>query len=838
MTKKFTLLAILGGMTSLLYAQTCQVSAFATDYHITCGESVTLSAFGRGQGTIVFSENFNSGQAGTGWAFTQQARWDNPCSPSGVDGTTHVWFGDASPVPRELRTQPYNLTSATAGVTICFDMIFAEQGGTSPCEGPDEPDEGIYLQYSTNGTTWTDINYFDPNGGGDPQLINWNNWCFPLPAAAISANTQIRWFQDNDSGADYDHWGIDNVQIFYNDASYNIVWQHDGYNHGPTGGINPNVVRPRTDSTFVVVMSNGSTTCRDSVSISVHYPTATANVTQDTINVCAGQCATINGQANVLVHPADTLTFANNEFQIFPGVPLSPPTAININVQGLNMNTVQPNSILRICIDNLTFQGTSIFPPGPAGLNLLQLALVSPDGTRIILVPTNTTTGGSLTAGYNNTCFVPNGQVITTGTPPYTGNWLPNQPFSTFNGRTANGVWALEGSVPGALAFGIGTFFGWNITFADPEQSYQGDFSWTPTANLNPTSSLTPQVCPTIGENWYYLTVSDTAGCVEAMDSVLVRSSNCCSFTVAGNVTNVSCGSPNGAISINPSQADTYTYLWSSGATTQNLAGLTVGNYSVTVTNALSCEVIEAFNVIDIAPPFTIGTNVTAETCAGENDGTITVTTNPTGIYTYTWSHTSGLGNLAGNLPPVSYSITVTNGPCTAITTTTVPSGVSVTVEAGLNVTTTAGSTVLLSAMANPSTASLVWAGPGLSGSTNPASLVASQNATYFVTANQGPCTAVDSLLVFVVANGEIVFHNAFTPNGDQTNDTFYPQIPSGIDVESFEIYNRWGQLIHSAIGPWDGTFKNEMQPKDTYFFKLRTRFPEGEYHGDVTLIR
>ena len=168
------------------------------------------------KGLLFFSENFNGGVFGPGWQSSQQAMWNNPCSPNGVDGTTHIWLGNSSPVPRVLTTQSYNLSTATAGVTICFDMKFAEQGDVAPCEGPDEPDEGVALQYSIDGgASWVEIHYFDPNGGYDPQFINWTEWCFELPPAAITSNTMIRWFQDNDSGADYDHWGIDNVQIYF-----------------------------------------------------------------------------------------------------------------------------------------------------------------------------------------------------------------------------------------------------------------------------------------------------------------------------------------------------------------------------------------------------------------------------------------------------------------------------------------------------------------------------------------------------------------------------------------------------------------------------------------------
>ena len=36
-----------------------------------------------------------------------------------------------------------------------------------PCDGPDQPNEGLYLEYRTAGGIWTTINYFVPvNSGG------------------------------------------------------------------------------------------------------------------------------------------------------------------------------------------------------------------------------------------------------------------------------------------------------------------------------------------------------------------------------------------------------------------------------------------------------------------------------------------------------------------------------------------------------------------------------------------------------------------------------------------------------------------------------------------------
>src|SRR5690606_13528776 len=116
----FITLVCLLSVTPGLKAQ-CVVNVYANPMDVVCGDPVVLSASGYGQGQVIFQENFNSGSP-SGWDFTQQATFTNPCSPNGVDGTPHIWMGNNSGVPRELRTVPYNFSNATAGATICFDM--------------------------------------------------------------------------------------------------------------------------------------------------------------------------------------------------------------------------------------------------------------------------------------------------------------------------------------------------------------------------------------------------------------------------------------------------------------------------------------------------------------------------------------------------------------------------------------------------------------------------------------------------------------------------------------------------------------------------------------------
>ncbi|MGV3610374.1 MAG: gliding motility-associated C-terminal domain-containing protein [Fluviicola sp.] len=510
----------------------CDINATASSTTITCGQSVNLSAFGSSTGQMVLNETFNTGNFGPGWASTPgSTNFNNPCSPAGVDGTPHAWMGSNTSVPRTLTSSPYNLLAATAGVSICFDLLFSEQGDAAPCEGPDEPDEGVFLQYSIDGgVTWIDIHYFDPNGGNDPQLTNWNNWCFALPPAAITANTRIRWHQTADSGADYDHWGIDNVQIFQNDINAEVEWLHDGYSYGVgnPGGVNPNPVTPITTTTYTAQITTGTgQVCTTTVTVTVVPPVYDIDVAANPTTVCTGECSTISGTGQIILDPGGIETYENNEFNVVA----SGSASVNINVQGINTTNIINGLIQNVTINGFSFSG-SFFCTSFGGCNCngatigfgqtcnltasgFTVTLTSPGGCDIILAPAGVANGN-----YNNTVFVPVGGSAMGGTFPASGGpWNPNEPFSGLNGCDPNGVWTLTFNAPG-LGLGFGTLQGWSITFDDPPIYAPVNYSWSPTTGLSNPASINTQACPVATTN-YVLTVSNgTPGCPTHTENV------------------------------------------------------------------------------------------------------------------------------------------------------------------------------------------------------------------------------------------------------------------------------------------------------------------------------
>ncbi len=504
----------------------CVASASASKTSVTCNECITLTAQGN-TGTSVFREDFDNGSP-TGWAFTQAGDYSNPCSPGGVNGTPHVWMGSTSVNPRDMETVAFDLS---LGGTICFDMLYATQGGPSPCEGPDLPSEGVYLQYSINGgLTWVTIQYHDPLGGNDPTLTNWNNYCYPIPAAAQTINTKIRWHQDAVSGADYDHWGIDNVEINLNDPLLDVTWLHDNFSYGPgnTGGQHPNLHCPNSDTSYIVRVTNGTLTCYDTIDVKVNIPVLTLNVTPQDTAICEGECFQINATTNVLIDSARVKKFENKQPEaidetgggignVFSSV------EVDLNVQGLNMQNVQLNSIKEVCITGLWAYRSTLFQT--LDINNVTVELECPSGGIITLVPNGVTNGGGgpgYPDSYINTCFTPtSANNIGAATNPYTGTYASQDPFNNLAGCTANGIWKLRMSESAVFANLLGELEGFSITFCDDSIAYPGIATWNHGTWMNNSTILNPIVCP-LRDTSYVLTLTDSNNCVSLSDTVNV----------------------------------------------------------------------------------------------------------------------------------------------------------------------------------------------------------------------------------------------------------------------------------------------------------------------------
>lgn len=105
-------------------------------------------------------------------------------------------------------------------------------------------------------------------------------------------------------------------------------------------------------------------------------------------------------------------------------------------------------------------------------------------------------------------------------------------------------------------------------------------------------------------------------------------------------------------------------------------------------------------------------------------------------------------------------------------------------------------------------------------------------------------CTTIDSQLVRIFKEADIIVPKAFTPNGDGRNDRLYPFLAGINKLKYFRVINRWGVLMFEAgtdIPGWDGTINGKPQPVDGYVWEAEGTDAYGNTirrRGTVTLIR
>lgn len=132
---------------------------------------------------------------------------------------------------------------------------------------------------------------------------------------------------------------------------------------------------------------------------------------------------------------------------------------------------------------------------------------------------------------------------------------------------------------------------------------------------------------------------------------------------------NISCnGGSDGAIDLTPSNGTPpYSYLWSNGAITEDLTGLTAGTYTVTVADFLGDIQTGSVTLIEPAALSIIQDSIRVDSCGGVGDGGVFISV-AGGVlnYSYAWSNSAITEDISGVVAN-TYTVTVTDANlCTA----------------------------------------------------------------------------------------------------------------------------------------------------------------------------
>jgi gliding motility-associated-like protein len=114
-------------------------------------------------------------------------------------------------------------------------------------------------------------------------------------------------------------------------------------------------------------------------------------------------------------------------------------------------------------------------------------------------------------------------------------------------------------------------------------------------------------------------------------------------------------------------------------------------------------------------------------------------------------------------------------------------------------------------------------------------------NTTYWVDVTSDKnCVTRDSISISLCVDLKIP--NAFTPNGDNDNDTWNIRWMEFYPDASIDIYDRWGRVVFKRKGfpveGWDGKSNGRPLPMDSYHYIIDLKNGTDPIVGNVTIIR
>ncbi|HEX5001144.1 MAG TPA: hypothetical protein VFW78_01500, partial [Bacteroidia bacterium] len=292
------------------------------------------------------------------------------------------------------------------------------------------------------------------------------------------------------------------------------------------------------------------------------------------------------------------------------------------------------------------------------------------------------------------------------GTAPYTYNWNTGATTASVSGLTAGSYTATVTDANGCTASGattvtqpatavtatlvvlqqVGCYGGSNGSLdlspagGSPPYTYQ----WSNGAWSQDVSGL--------GAGTYTVTVTDGNGCSAVQSAVITQPAAALSATTSMTQSVACFGGNSGTASVAVSGGTVpYSYMWNTGATTQNISSLAAGTYTVTVTDANGCTTVKSVSITQ--PVAALTTNLTSSqpvSCFGGANGSINLSVSGgTTPYTYAWSNGATTQDIS-NISASTYTITVTDARgCTAtrsVTITQPAAAVAVSITATPNV--------------------------------------------------------------------------------------------------------------------------------------------------------
>lgn len=375
-------------------------------------------------------------------------------------------------------------------------------------------------------------------------------------------------------------------------------------------------------------------------------------------------------------------------------------------------------------------------------------------------------------------------------------------------------------------------------------------YSWNP----NVSSSDSAQNIPAGN---YSITITDANNCTAVQTAAVTSPTR---VTINAVATDLLCqGDNSGTITLTGSGGvSPYSYSATEGGILQSSAtgqftGQSAGNFMVYLADQNNCT--DSANITISEPNLlTASLTPTDVSCYHYTDGQLNVTALG-GTPTYTYTFSNGVQNSNGtqfNLGIGNYSVTVTDAhQCTTSQSGTIaePDSVSINVLPALAEVNLGESLPLQTSTNLGGSASYIWEPSfGLScyDCDNPV-FNGNYSVTYRVSAlTTAGCAGVTSITITVIPNYDIFIPNAFTPNGDGTNDSWkmFGNLP-GIKQIHVMVFNRIGEKVFDSTDinfEWDGNYKGVKVPSGVYTYTASfvwlNNHTDNSYKGSLTILR
>ena len=372
-------------------------------------------------------------------------------------------------------------------------------------------------------------------------------------------------------------------------------------------------------------------------------------------------------------------------------------------------------------------------------------------------------------------------------------------------------------------------------------------YTWSPAISLNMISGANVISTP-LSSITYTVSGSSPLGCIGST-SVSVNIIPTPTITISANPLTV-CSGSNSALIANGATS----YTWSpstvsninSGNTTASPVNTTT--YTVTGTNGLAPTICTSIQTIQIV----VRPKIIPVVCP--NDAVCfgySTTIYAIGGNTYHWSPTTGVSKPNDSTTVVKpssttiYTVSVSiNSLCPVTNTVQVTVNPLPILNAGKDSTINIDQDIVLTGTGNVDVGFLSPDGNPLICNWCPIVTVAPKETTCYTLEgfNTYGCRNTDEVCVTVKKEWDVFIPNAFTPNGDVSNEYF---IPKGYGLEQIDliIFDRWGSIIFKEINTtlgWDGKCKGLVSAQGVYIYQVTIKAMSGESivkTGHVTVL-